>query len=70
MPILSDSALRRYEVNYNVMGIESKLRGCVYFTDAERTGLVIMRPEGTVGIKKNEIKDFLKDMAEIAETWF
>lgn len=67
---LTDATIRCMEERYDVMGIDSGMRGCVYFTDADRSGLLIVRPDGIVRIKGNEIKTFIQDMKEISEVWF
>lgn len=67
---LTDATIRCMEEHYDVIGIESSLRGCVYFTDTDRTGLLIARPDGIARIKRNEIKEFLNDMKDIAEVFF
>ena len=67
---LTDATIRCMEERYDVIGIESGLRGCVYFTDEGRSGLVIVRPDGITRIKGSEIKAFAQDMKEIAEVWF
>ena len=48
----------------------SSLRGCVYFMDPDKSGLLIVRPDGIARIKGNEIKAFVREMVEIAEVWF
>nr|DAP12026.1 MAG TPA: hypothetical protein [Bacteriophage sp.] len=67
---LTDATIRCMEERYDVIGIESGLRGCVYFTDKGRSGLLIVRPDGIARIKGSEIKAFVQDMKEIAEVWF
>lgn len=67
---LTDATTRCMEEHYNVIGIESSLRGCVYFTDPDKSGLLIVRPDGIARIKGNEIKAFVREMVEIAEVWF
>ena len=67
---LTDATIRCMEEHYDVIGIESSLRGCVYFTDPDKSGLLIVRPDGIARIKGNEIKAFVREMVEIAEVWF
>lgn len=67
---LTDATIRCMEEHYDVIGIESSLRGCAYFTDPDKSGLLIVRPDGIARIKGNEIKAFVREMVEIAEVWF